>query len=112
MLPANTQFIVGMLAAFKENPLALPSRAELDTLNDLQELAAVLQTSSAGSGSGSSSSHAVSAVTAPSNRQSVTSTTGTAVAVTTYTTVAATSNHYGLPQVCCRIPFECIHHCS
>jgi len=66
------------------------SRAELDTINTLQELAAVLQTSSTGS-SMAGNNPAVSAVTAPSHRHNMPS----SAAVTTYTTA---SNHYPVPQ--------------
>ena len=48
------------------------SRAELDTINDLQELAAVLQTSAAAAESTAAGS--VTSVTAPSNSQGVAST--------------------------------------
>ena len=63
------------------------SRAELDTINDLQELAAVLQTSAAAA---EPTAGSVTSVTAPSNSQGVAST----AASMTYTNSANYSSQH------------------
>jgi len=71
------------------------SRAELDTLNDLQELAAVLQTSTSANIHPTASASTGASVTAPSNSRASYHGAAAASGSNTYTTASGGANNYG-----------------